>query len=114
MAKRGVWLTYDLGVGGDYQGLYAWLDNHMAIECGNNLAFFKYEWDIAEDAQSIERLLQDLSDNVELVPGNRLYLIRPKYKKDKEITAGSFIYGRRKASPWEGFGSRSSDETEEV
>lgn len=29
-----VWLGYDLGVKGDYPGMYAFLDDHDAIECG--------------------------------------------------------------------------------
>lgn len=29
-----MWLGYDLGVKGDYPGLYAILDDHDAIECG--------------------------------------------------------------------------------
>ena len=32
------WLSYDLGVGGDYPGLYQWLDDHQAVVCGNNMA----------------------------------------------------------------------------
>jgi hypothetical protein len=38
MKKIAIWFTYDLGVGGDFQGLYSWLDDREAIECGNNNA----------------------------------------------------------------------------
>jgi hypothetical protein len=33
-----MWMSYDLGVKGDYEGLYAWLDDHEAKECGNSVA----------------------------------------------------------------------------
>ena len=33
-----MWMAYDLGVKGDYEGLYAWLDDHSAAECGNSVA----------------------------------------------------------------------------
>lgn len=116
MAKKGVWLTYDLGVGGDYKSLYSWLDDQKAIECGSNLAYFKYDWNCSEDKDSVNKLLEDLQSRVEIKPGNRLYLIRPRKKTDSDIisTIGSFIYGKRMASPWEGFGSNTSDETEEA
>ncbi len=41
--KKTIWLSYDLGVKGDYEGLYAWLDDHGAIECGESVAFFNFE-----------------------------------------------------------------------
>jgi len=39
-----MWMSYDLGVKGDYEGLYAWLDDHDAKECGNSVAFLRYEY----------------------------------------------------------------------
>ena len=30
--SKAIWLSFDLGIGGDYPGLYKWLDNHKAIE----------------------------------------------------------------------------------
>lgn len=40
--KKAIWISYDLGVKGDYEGLYAWLDDHKAIECGDSVAFINY------------------------------------------------------------------------
>jgi hypothetical protein len=31
-----VWISYDLGVQADYEGMYAWLDEHQAKECGDS------------------------------------------------------------------------------
>lgn len=39
---KAIWISYDLGIGGDYDGLYRWLANHKAVECGDGLAFFNY------------------------------------------------------------------------
>ena len=40
--KKAIWISYDLGIKGDFQGLYAWLDDHDGIECGNSVAFIQY------------------------------------------------------------------------
>jgi hypothetical protein len=28
------WISFDLGLQGDYEPLYEWLDRHEALECG--------------------------------------------------------------------------------
>ena len=28
-----IWLSFDLGISGDYEGMYAWLDDKNAQEC---------------------------------------------------------------------------------
>ena len=33
-----IWLSFDLGVSGDYEGTYAWLDDKSARECGSSVA----------------------------------------------------------------------------
>jgi hypothetical protein len=35
MQRAAVWISFDLGVRGDYEGMYAWLDTHNAKECGD-------------------------------------------------------------------------------
>ncbi len=100
MKKQSVWISYDLGIKGDYPGLYKWLDIHKAKECGNSVAFFKYEY----STNLIDELIDDLKKSVEFKNGDRVYAIF-KYKNDenKVSTAGRFIIGNRKASPWEGY-----------
>jgi hypothetical protein len=58
MKKIAIWLTCDLGIGGDFQGLYSWLDDKEAIECGNNNAYFKYSIPntVTSDFQLLEAL----------------------------------------------------------
>jgi hypothetical protein len=35
------WLSFDLGLQGDYDSLYAWLDKQGAQECGDSVATFE-------------------------------------------------------------------------
>jgi hypothetical protein len=106
--KSAVWVSYDLGVQGDYPGIYSWLDEHEAIECGDNLAFLNYEY----SGSLLEALTTDLKRSVETTKKTRIYVIY----RDQESTRmkGVFILGGRKAAPWSGFavaaGSADSDE----
>ncbi len=93
---RGIWLSYDLGVNGDYESLYAWLDDHDAKECGSSVAFLRYEF----DGQLIDSLKNDLSSSVTLNKKSRIYAV---YRGEKS-TVGKFVIGRRKSAPWEGYG----------
>jgi hypothetical protein len=40
-----IWISFDLGIRGDYEGLYLWLDSHEAKECGESLALLHYKYD---------------------------------------------------------------------
>ena len=47
MSKARFWLSYDLGINGDYDGLYRWLDRQGAKECGSSMAYISnYEYEI--------------------------------------------------------------------
>ncbi|MBF0229269.1 MAG: hypothetical protein HQK63_06705 [Desulfamplus sp.] len=100
--EQTIWLSYDLGIKGDYEGLYAWLDNHEAIECGDSIAFFRFN--VINTENLIDELKSDLSENVQFSKRDRVYVIW----KIKNKIKGEFIFGKRKASPWEGYGSKES------
>jgi hypothetical protein len=106
--KNAVWISYDLGVQGDYPGIYAWLDQHQANECGDNLAFLNYE----HSGSLLESLTADLKRSVETTKKTRIYVIYREQESKK--MKGAFIFGGRKAPPWSGFavaaGSADSDE----
>lgn len=96
--KKAIWISYDLGIGGDYDGLYRWLANHGAVECGDGLAFFNYH---PQDVNSIlTELKTEIEANVRVNNKTRIYCIRKVSDKIK----GSFIFGSRKGNPWEGYG----------
>ena len=104
--EKAIWLTYDLGIGGDYPNLYKCLDDHEAIECGDSVAFFKYSIDQSEEANIIQVITKDLKETVTLRSGDRMYIIR-RQKTDKGYSIkGEFIFGKRKARPWEGYGDK--------
>lgn len=106
--KSSVWISYDLGVRGDYEGLYAWLDDHDARECGENVAFLSYEHSGTLSAA----LKKDLAQAIDPTKQTRIYLIY----RERETTKikGIFLFGSRKAPPWSGYGSaRGDSETDE-
>ncbi|MEI8393978.1 MAG: hypothetical protein WCF85_04525 [Rhodospirillaceae bacterium] len=95
--KNVVWISYDLGIGGDYEGIYAWLDRHHARECGDSMAYlpdYQCTGDVAKTLKS------DLQLTVEINKKSKIYIVYQDFQKKKPI--GSFIFGRRKAAPWAG------------
>ena len=102
MKSQLVWLSYDLGIRGEYETLYAWLDEKKAKECGDSIAVFNYKFhqDLkAEMKKELEKIL-DTSKPI------RIYLILTIDGKQK----GTFLFGGRKAAPWSGY---SQAETED-
>lgn len=103
--KSTIWLSYDLGATGDYEGMYTWLDNNGAKECGSGLAVFRYSY----ENDLIESLKQDISNAISLNKHSRVYVIFRENGKTK----GRYLVGRRKGAPWIGFGGHSESEDDE-
>lgn len=95
--ERLIWLSFDLGVSGDYEGMYAWLDDHRAKECGSSVACFQFSCDGDID----EALKTEIADAVSLNKRSRVYLVY----WDKNRLKGRYIIGRRKSAPWDGYGT---------
>ncbi|MDE0062913.1 MAG: hypothetical protein OXP09_11015 [Gammaproteobacteria bacterium] len=91
-----VWTSCDLGVNGDYEGPYSWLDVNGAKECGASVALLTY----IHSGDLLECLRKDIDDNVSLDKRSRIYVVR----RDGEQIKGSYLVGRRKGAPWEGYG----------
>lgn len=113
MTKKAIWISYDFGLKGDYTGLYTWLDNMKAIECGNCLAFINIDLSdtllssTADKEEIISYLKSSLKEYVKLSKTDRVYAI---WKDNKsQYIKGEFINGSRKQSPWEGYGKLSND-----
>ena len=97
-----IWISYDLGTDGDYVGMYAWLDCHDAVECGDSFASLLIN---CESRETVERdVLAELHKNVNLKPTDRIYLL---YRREDNMTKGTFLYGNRKESPWKGTANKS-------
>ena len=98
MPNKLVWLVFDLGVKGDYEGLYAWLDAQGARECGDSVACFTYSY----TSDLVAELRTHLEASVTVGKKSRLYVVYsdPETNRPK----GSFLFGRRKRPPWAGYG----------
>lgn len=97
MTQKAIWISYDVGVRGDYEGLYTWLDNKGAIECGDSLAFFNYEC----DGDVVAEIKKEIEEAVEVTKKMRVYIIYRDGQTNK--MKGKFIFGARKAAPWTGY-----------
>lgn len=102
-----IWLSFDLGIRGDYESLYAWLDSHSAKECGDSLAVFNFSW--KEDL--FKELRADLTDAVKIDKRTRIYVIYRDRAAEKN--RGKFIIGGRRASAWEGYSQQAPGEVDE-
>ena len=90
-----VWLSFDLGIQGDYEGMYAWLAGKQAKECGDSLACFWYE----HPGELLADLHRDLEGAVELDAKSRVYVVQLVEGRMK----GRFISGHRRPAPWAGY-----------
>ena len=109
--KKSLWLNYDFGLRGNYDGLYNFLDSHQARDCGNGLAYFEYDNpDHLNPDELIERLKTELQTAVAPGPGDRIYVI---WRQDEEESAikikGKFLFGNRKTAPWNGYSTLSDN-----
>ena len=110
MKKRLIWISYDLGIKGDYSSLYSWLDSRDAKECGNSVAALQFVY----KSNLISELKKSLTDEISLNKNSRIYLIRQEKSDGKSSVKGKFLIGKRKPSPWEGFSNNYEDSSEDV
>lgn len=103
-----IWITYDLGLRGNYARLYEWLDSKNARECGDSCAFIKY----ASTNSVREDLKNELTELLGEDSGARIYLIYKDLSVDKY--KGAYILGRRKAAPWAGYAAKGGDAVDEA
>jgi hypothetical protein len=106
--KKFVWLSFDLGVKGDYEGLYAWLDSRNAKECGESFAGLNFE--VSDERRLPTLLKKALSKAVNLDNRSRIYVVFFDSRARK--VRGQFIVGARRKPPWTGYG-RALGEAEE-
>lgn len=103
--KSLVWLSFDLGVSGDYENMYAWLDDHQAKECGDSVASFRFSC----DGDLPESLKTEIENAVSLNKRSRVYVVY----RDEGKLKGRYIIGRRKSAPWDGYGTREEYDDDE-
>ena len=89
------WVSFDLGLHGNYDALYEWLDRQGGQECGDSVATFRSD-------RSREQIAKELREVLRGTKNARVYLINMK-------DGGRFLLGRRKVSPWNGFAQVPAD-----
>ena len=99
--SKTIFLSWDFGLRGDFQGLFTWLDRQEAKECGNNLAVFSFKFDSGDFLDELEI---QLKNEVKFEKRDRVYAIWREAEADK--LKGKFLFGSRKTAPWEGFAAR--------
>ena len=92
------WISFDLGLRGNYEDLYEWLDKMEAKECGDNVATFLTD-------KSREQLKKELIKFLDKKA--RVYIINMSQ-------GGKFILGKRKVAPWSGYAAASIETVEET
>ena len=104
MPSKLIWLVFDLGVKGDYEGLYSWLDAQAARYCGDSVACFTYEY----TRDLVAELKTHLESVMTIDKKSRLYVVSsdPETNRPK----GSFLFGKRRSAPWAGYGPMSKQE----
>ena len=102
------WISFDLGLQGNYEQLYAWLDQQDyktkgdrqgAKECGDNLATFV-------SSKSRSAIAKELKSRLSGQRNARVYIITME-------SGGKFFIGTRKFAPWKGYAEVGSDVGEE-
>lgn len=105
--KKAFWLSYDLGIKGDYNGLYTFLDSVEAKECGDSITFFQKDY----GNDFLDGLTTELKTHVKFSKTDRIYVI---YVEDSTKKAkGTFLFGGRKRAPWEGYATKVASIDEE-
>ncbi|WKW45492.1 hypothetical protein P3875_06785 [Myroides sp. JBRI-B21084] len=103
-------LNYDLGIRGEYDNLYIFLDTNKAIDCGNSNCFFEYSFkgtDI-EYEDKFKQLKEDLDKTITFSKSDRIYVI---VHSIDGTPRGKFIVGQRKTPVWDGYAEKEVDDS---
>ena len=102
-------LNYDLGIRGEYESLYLFLDANKAIDCGNSNCFFEYHFKGSEIdyEDKFNQLKKDLEKNIEFGKNDRIYVI---VHNNEGTPRGKFLFGQRKTPVWDGYAVREQDD----
>ena len=104
--KKAIFVSYDLGLKGDYNGLYTWFDSLEAKECGTGLAILEIKVPENDHEKIYKILKKEISKHVDIEPNDRIYVILRAADKTMK---GKFLFGGRKKAPWFGFASTEGD-----
>lgn len=103
---KAIWLSIDLDLKADYDGLYAWLDSYDARECAGSLAFISFPY----KSNIVDEIVADIKKNVEIGKRDRIYMI---YRNGEGKMKGVWLFGNRKAPAWSGYSSEQLEKEDE-
>lgn len=109
--NKAIIVSFDLGLKGDYNNFYAWLDSNNALECGNSVGVFTRDFAKDNFKAILEEIKNEIASKVRIEPNDRVYVFM---KDEKGSMKGRFLFGSRKRAPWEGFSVKPADDTEDV
>ncbi len=98
------WISFDLGLRGNYEALYEWLDRLGANECGDSVASFSTD-------KTRDQIQKELVKLLGARKNARIYIIG---RRTDGGLAGKFILGGRKQPPWAGYSTTATSEEEEA
>lgn len=114
MIASTVWISFDLGIRGDYEGLYAWLNSYGAKECGDSLAVLKYRPPLPagslENVDLIDILKKEIREAFKPDKQTRIYVVYRDQRTRKN--KGKFIFGSRRPPKWAGYGNSGEDDVD--
>jgi hypothetical protein len=96
------WISFDLGLMGDYSHFYKWLDEQDAQECGSGTAAIV-------STKPLDLIVDELRDILKDTPRARAYILS---KLSDGRFGGKFVVGGRRKAPWSGFAVSASDVVE--
>ncbi len=94
MTSSTIWLSFDLGIRGDYEGLYSWLAGYKAKECTDSVAVLNYRY----SGSLIDYLKEDIKKNVNIDKRTRIYVIYREITSNKN--KGNFLFGGWRTPAW--------------
>ena len=103
-------LNFDLGIRGEYDSLYTFLDKNKALDCGNSNCAFEYHFkgtDLGFEDKFIQ-LKEDLEKYVVFGKNDRIYAI---VHNEYGIARGRFLFGQRKTPIWDGYAEKEVDDS---
>lgn len=100
MIEKHIVLNFDLGLRGDYNSLYIWLDNKNAIECGKATAAFGMNFSEDKFETIFSELKEVLEKEIKIEKNDRIYMV---VNDGTCRMQGAFLFGGRKKADWTGY-----------
>lgn len=101
--------NFDLGVRGEYDNLYIFLDSNKALDCGNSNCVFEYHFKglNLDYEDKFQQLKNGIETAVSLSKNDRIYAI---VHNEEGVPRGKFLFGQRKTPIWDGYAKKDEDD----